>query len=61
MCAFDLPTGAIRGEFQEKLFEEKVIVLICGDQSIRFRPHLKISKEDLQIALDTIDKIASTY
>ncbi len=61
MCAFDLPNGTIRGEFQEKMFEEKVIVLVCGDQSIRFRPHLNVSKEDLQIAIDRIDKIAATY
>lgn len=61
MCAFDLPTPEIRSDFQEKLFEENVIVLICGTQSIRFRPHLNVTQEDLQVALDKIDKIAATY
>ena len=60
MCAFDLPDGKARADFQEKLFEENVIVLICGEKSIRFRPHLNVTQEDLQFALDKIEKIAST-
>ena len=61
MCAFDLPDGKARADFQEKLFEEHVIVLICGEKSIRFRPHLNVTQEDLQFALDKIEKIASNY
>jgi L-lysine 6-transaminase len=45
MCAFDLPTGEIRKDFQEKLYEENVIILICGDCSLRFRPHLNVHKK----------------
>ena len=59
MCAFDLPDTKMRNDFQEKLYEENVIILICGDQSLRFRPHLNVTQEDLQFALDKIDKIAS--
>ncbi len=61
MCAFDLPTGEIRKEFQEKLYEENVIILICGDCSLRFRPHLNVSQEDLQYVLDKIEKIVQKY
>ncbi len=61
MCAFDLPTGEIRKEFQEKLYEENVIILICGDCSLRFRTHLNVSQEDLQFALDKIEKIVQKY
>ena len=61
MCAFDLPTGEIRKDFQEKLYEENVIILICGDCSLRFRPHLNVSQEDLQFALDKIEKIVQKY
>ena len=61
MCAFDLPDGKARADFQERLFEENVIVLICGEKSIRFRPHLNVTQEDLQFALDKIEKIASNY
>lgn len=59
MCAFDLPDTKMRNDFQEKLYEENVIILICGDQSLRFRPHLNVTQEDLQFVLDKIDKIAS--
>ena len=61
MCAFDLPTGEVRKDFQEKLYEENVIILICGDCSLRFRPHLNVSQEDLQFALDKIEKIVQKY
>lgn len=57
MCAFDLPTGELRKYFQEKLYEENVIILICGDRSLRFRPHLNVTQEDLQYVLNKIDKI----
>lgn len=61
MCAFDLPTGEIRKDFQEKLYEENVIILICGDCSLRFRPHLNVTQVDLQFALDKIEKIVQKY
>ena len=61
MCAFDLPTGEIRKDFQEKLYEENVIILICGDCSLRFRPHLNVTQEDLQYVLEKIEKIVQNY
>ena len=61
MCAFDLPTSEIRKDFQEKLYEENVIILICGGCSLRFRPHLNVSQEDLQYVLDKIEKIVQKY
>ncbi len=61
MCAFDLPNPETRKDFQHRLYEEKVIILICGEKSLRFRPHLNVTQEDLQIALDKIDKISKVY
>ncbi len=61
MCAFDLPNADTRKDFQEKLYQEKMIILICGEKSLRFRPHLNVTQEDLQQALDKIDKIAAIY
>ena len=55
MAAFDLPTGAQRDRMRELLYDENVIVLSCGDQSIRFRPHLNVSREEIQLALDKIE------
>ncbi len=55
MCAIDLPTSDQRNHLREILFEEGLIILTCGDQSLRFRPHLNVTKEEIQIALDKIE------
>ncbi|SFH77658.1 L-lysine 6-transaminase [Halpernia frigidisoli] len=60
MCAFDLPTPELRNALQKVLYDHKLIVLTCGTQSIRFRPHLNVSSEDLQKALNIIENVLET-
>lgn len=55
MCAIDLPTQEQRNQLVNKLFEDKMVILGCGDQSLRFRPHLNVTEEELQIAIDKIE------
>ncbi|WP_300671211.1 L-lysine 6-transaminase [Soonwooa sp.] len=57
MCAFDLKDHDTRNWLQSRLFEEGIIILNCGDQSLRFRPHLNVKEEELKIVLDKIDEI----
>ena len=57
MCAFDLKDGASRDWLRKALYDEGVIVLTCGDQSLRFRPHLNVTKEEIEIILDKINSI----
>lgn len=57
MCAFDLKDAASRDWLRKALYDEGVIVLTCGDQSLRFRPHLNVTKEEIQIILDKINSI----
>ena len=57
MCAFDLKDHDTRNWLREKLYDEGIIVLTCGDQSIRFRPHLNVTKEEINIVLDKINSI----
>lgn len=57
MCAFDLKEGASRDWLRKALYDEGVIVLTCGDQSLRFRPHLNVTKEEIQTILDKINSI----
>jgi len=52
MCAYDFPTGAQRDKAIKAFWARKVLVLPCGDVSIRFRPALNVPLEDLQKALD---------
>src|SRR6516165_4974746 len=40
MCAFDLPSQTARDDAVRRLQEEHVLVLGCGERSIRFRPAL---------------------
>jgi L-lysine 6-transaminase len=55
MCAIDLPSGEHRDQIRNILYNDGLIILSCGDQSIRFRPHLNVTKEEIQIALDKIE------
>ena len=57
MCAFDLPDGGNRRVFLDKLFEHHVLMLGCGDRSVRFRTALNIPREDLDKGLDIIRKV----
>ena len=60
MCAIDLPSGEQRDHFRNELYNDGLIILSCGDQSIRFRPHLNVTKEEIQIALDKIENNINT-
>jgi len=55
-CALDLPDRATRDRFVARLFENRLVMLGCGDRSIRFRPALNIPEEDLLRGLDIIRK-----
>jgi L-lysine 6-transaminase len=59
MCSFDLTSPVIRDEFKKKCFEEKLLILGCGEQSIRFRPPLNVSEEEIDKGLTIIRKVLS--
>lgn len=59
MCAFDLPDHQKRNDYLKKLWDNKMMILPCGDHSIRFRPHLNVSVEEIQIASKIIRKVLS--
>ena len=53
-CALDLPDKETRDRFVGRLFKNRLVMLGCGDRSIRFRPALNIPEEDLLRGLDII-------
>lgn len=55
MAAINLPSGIQRDKMREVLYEDGLIILACGDSAIRFRPHLNVSKEEIQLAIDKIE------
>jgi L-lysine 6-transaminase len=52
--AFDLPDTKTRDDFWKGMFDRGVLVLKCGDHSIRFRPALDITKEVVDQAMDLL-------
>jgi L-lysine 6-transaminase len=53
-CAFDLPTQDLRKKFINKTFEDGLLILCCGHNSIRFRPRLNITTNELDEGLEKI-------
>lgn len=56
-CAIDLPNGDIRKDAVTKIFEKGVILLGCGEKSIRFRPSLNIKKEHIDEGIEVIESV----
>jgi L-lysine 6-transaminase len=58
MCAITLPSAALRDEIVRRLREEEhVIMLGCGEASLRFRPALTVSAEELDQGLAALDRV----
>lgn len=61
MCAFDLPTPEKRDELIKKLHSNGLIVIGCGGATIRFRPPLIISSDEIDSALSIIDTTLKNF
>ncbi|WP_019685025.1 L-lysine 6-transaminase, partial [Mycobacterium avium] len=54
MCAFSLPTTADRDELIGRLWRGGVIVLPTGDDGVRFRPALTVSRGEIDAAIGAV-------
>jgi L-lysine 6-transaminase len=61
MCAFDLKNPEKREEMRKKLYSNGLVVLGCGEKTIRFRPPLIISEEEIDDALGIMKKTLKSY
>jgi L-lysine 6-transaminase len=60
MCALTVADPALRDEVVTRLREdERVILLGCGASSLRFRPALTVSVEELDRAVAALDRVLS--
>ena len=57
MCSFDMTTSQQRNEFRKLAEREKLLILGCGVKTIRFRPALNITRQDLDDGLVIIRKV----
>ena len=61
MCALDLPDGAVRDEVVRRLLhDERVVVLGCGERSVRLRPALSVTEDDLVSVVAALDRVLVT-
>jgi L-lysine 6-transaminase len=61
MCAFTLPSAELRNTVITRLREdERVLVLGCGASSLRFRPALTVSADELDRGIAAIDRVLSS-
>ncbi len=58
-AAFDIGQNK-RSDFLKRVCEDGVIILSCGAESVRFRPPVNITKEEIDKGLAIIDKAIST-
>ncbi|HET8598797.1 MAG TPA: L-lysine 6-transaminase [Segeticoccus sp.] len=60
LCAIDLPDAATRSTVLARLFtDEHVLLLPCGERSVRFRPILSVTEAELTEATSALDRVLS--
>jgi L-lysine 6-transaminase len=57
MCAVDLPDSASRDYAVAALRDEHVLALSCGPRSIRFRPALSVTEDELAVGISALDRV----
>lgn len=56
MCAFDLPSTELRDRLRRACFERQMMTLTSGARSLRFRPVLDISPDDINRGIEILDQ-----
>ena len=54
MCAFSMPTAEQRDALVRKLWDSRVIMLASGPDSVRFRPALTVSRDEIDAAVEAV-------
>ena len=55
-CAFDLPDSASRDAIVTTSMKKGLVVLKCGPKTIRFRPPLNVSVDEIEKAAAILDE-----
>src|SRR5205814_7759925 len=56
MLAFDLPNAALRDAFWKGAYELGLLVVRCGERSIRLRPVLDVKEDVIDEALGIMER-----
>ena len=57
MCSFDLSDKERQKYFINNCFENNLMILGCGEKTVRFRPPLNITDEELEEGLQVVEKV----
>lgn len=55
-CAFDLPDGEFRDRVWRLCYDRGMLVLACGERSLRFRPMLDVGADEIDRGLEILDE-----
>jgi L-lysine 6-transaminase len=56
MCAFDFPDKHSRGAFINECYNNGLLILPCGESTVRFRPPLTVGKEHIDEGMEIIER-----
>jgi L-lysine 6-transaminase len=55
-CAIDLPTTEFRNRLTKECFKNHLMILGCGERTLRFRPPLTVEKKHIDEGIEKIAK-----
>jgi L-lysine 6-transaminase len=55
-CAFDMPSPDKRLELRQRVFDKGLLLIGCGERTIRFRPPLNLSESEVDEGIEIIRK-----
>ncbi len=61
LCAFDLPSEKERDDLVSSIIENGALIIGCGERSIRFRPSLNISTDEIDRGIEIIEQSLINY
>jgi len=56
ICAFDMPDTETRNKLITKVYNKGMIIISCGNRTVRFRPSLNVDKGSIDKGLAILDK-----
>lgn len=59
-CAIDFPNGHVRDAIIKECFNNNLMILSCGEKTMRFRPPLTVTKDQIDEGIEIIRKSIKT-
>jgi L-lysine 6-transaminase len=60
-CAFSCKDSELRDKIVKKLFENGLMMIGCGEKTLRFRPPVSIKKEHIDEGMTILDKVIGMF